>query len=250
MKNYKFILLSIVFLFIISFIIYVSFIKEEVKTELVSDSGMISLDEKIGLAFLSKFPSWSKDDIEIKVVERRDVFARGDILFRKSTDLAHWFAVKSGGKWEIISYDVDYFGICQDFQKYQFPLEIIPDCWDSEKKIIVNTSNPQLYYYGLTIDDKEALKKAFLEFVNNDQYSLADLNIKFGRINGEYLQGAILFSGVDNYSASHFFAVKDRGEWKILYYGQENPPCKSIQNYKFPKDMISNCWNGTEWVEN
>jgi len=250
MKNFKFILLSIACLFIISFV-FVSFFEKEVVRPLVGfESGAVSLNEKIVLAFLQKFPTWSKDDIDVKVFEERDTFARGDILFRKSANLAHWFAVKSGEKWEIVSYDVDYFGICQDFQKYQFPLEMIPDCWDMEKKIIVNTSNPQLYYHGLTIDDKEALKKAFLKFVNNDQYSLADLNIKFSRIDGKYLQGAILFSGVDNYSASHFFAVKDLEEWRVLYYGQENPPCENKRGYKFPKDMISNCWNGKEWVEN
>ena len=38
-----------------------------------------------------------------------------------------------------------------------------------------------------------------------------------------------------------FLAAQDEGEWVIVYDGQAMPPCRDIEAYQFPIDMVPEC---------
>lgn len=206
--------------------------------------------KEIEKSFLLKYPDWKEGGFTISIEKELPGYAMGTIFWPKSNGKGHWFAVKEDNQWVITENGGEsYFGICQNFIKYKFPQEMVPDCWDEERKIMVNTPSPEKFYNGLTVEDKENIKKAFLDFEkNNDNFKNRDIYIMFNQNIGEYLKGAVLFGGSDNNSAPQFFAVKDNGNWKVLYYGQENPACSDIGAYNFPFEMISDCWDGNTWV--
>jgi hypothetical protein len=211
----------------------------------------ISAKEDIENAFLKKYPNWENDDFSIFIEKELSNYAMGAIVWEKNRRKALWLAKKISGQWLIANYsEGGYFSECQDFINYKFPSEMIPDCWDEEQKILINSPNPDRFYNGLTTEDKEKIEQAFLDFKKDDIYfQNKKIYVKFNEVISKYLKGIILIGGVENHSAPHFFAIKNNDNWEVLYYGQENPPCKNIEGYDFPIEMISECWNGNDWIE-
>lgn len=206
-------------------------------------------EEGIRSAFMKRSPHWKF--FETAIEEKSSTHAIGTITWDKNeSGNTHWFAAKDGNAWEIVDYGPGYFGTCQQFQKYEFPKAMTPDCWDADKKIIVNTSNPERFYNGLTVNDKEEIIEAFLTFMGpNSQFQDADLYVKYDENIGGYLRAAILIGGQERVSVPQIFAAKRNGEWRVLYYGQEDPSCSDIEGYDFPVSMISQCWGEGDWVQ-
>ncbi|MEA3463926.1 MAG: hypothetical protein U9R14_02535 [Patescibacteria group bacterium] len=210
------------------------------------------MEENIKNAFLKKYPNWKNDDFNIFIEEELPDYTMGTITWEKHGGKAFWLAVKINNQWLIANHSGGgYFGVCQDFAKYNFPPEMTPDCWDEEQRILINTPNPDRFYNSLTIKDKEKIKQAFLDFKKDDvNFQDKKIYVKFNEIMGNYLRGVILIGGIENHSAPHFFAVKSNDNWKVLYYGQEDPPCENIEGYNFPVEMVSGCWRaGNNWIE-
>lgn len=208
--------------------------------------------EAIRAAFIKENPHWDEPDyFSISVEEMTSAHAIGTITWNNpETRTATWFAAKDGNAWSITNYGPGYFGTCQQFQKYSFPQEMTPDCWDADKEVIVNTSNPERFYNGLSIEDKEEIKTSFLQFMGPDtRFQDQELYVKYNNIIDGYVRGMILIGGSENISAPQFFAAKRDSEWHVLYYGQENPNCSDIEGYDFPTRMISGCWDGNDWIE-
>jgi len=255
MKNRK-ILLTILTI-IIFFITIIYFIKiNNNKTSVINNEKVIKIEDKIKISLLREYPYLDEKVFDLDINESLNEYTRGSFILNDNRldnkKKCFWFATKINSQWNIIDYRCNgYFGLCQDFREYNFPLNMTPDCWDNEKKILINTTNPEKFYNGLTFEDKENIKKAFLEF--KKEYKKDDnkeIFIKFDEIIDNYIKGVVLFSGIENYSAQHFFAVKDNDNWKVLYYGQEDPMCKDIENYNFPIEVIPGCWKtGSEWVK-
>lgn len=175
------------------------------------------------------------------------------MIWPNNKNAGFWFATKINGQWLITDYGGGgYFGICQNFQQYNFPAEMIPDCWDKEKNILINTANPARFYSGLTVADKDGLKQYFIKFMKDKSeynYQGEELFVKFDEKIDQYLKGTILVGGSENYSAPQFLAFKVAGKWTIVYYGQENPPCENIAPYNFPVSLVSDCWDNGKWVD-
>lgn len=208
-------------------------------------------NQDIKKAFLKERPSW-EGNFNILVKKYYKNYAIGVIHWYDINQDSYWFAVRDKINWQIVSHGGNsYFGICQDFEKYNFPKEMIPDCWDKEKKIIVNTSNPDEFYNGLTVKDKNKLIQAYLDFRNQDNnLQSRELFIKFNEQQGNTLKGSILIGGIDNYSTPYFLAVKIYDDWKVLYYGQEDPFCDDIEGYDIPVSFVTGCWvNGHTRIE-
>jgi hypothetical protein len=246
--------ISLVISFLFSFFYYIN-IRDSYRFIKNNQSGGYSekkdINEQIKTAFLKKYPNWKNDDFKIVIEEELSNYAMGIINWEKRKIKSFWLAVKKDSQWLIISHSGGgYFGVCQDFKKYNFPAEMTPDCWDKEQKILINTPNPNKFYNGLTIEDKEKIKQAFLDFKKDDaHFQDKKIYVKFNEILGNYLKGVILIGGIENHSPPHFFAVKNNNNWKVLYYGQEDPFCEDIKGYDFPTEMISSCWDGKNWVK-
>lgn len=256
MKNKKiilFIFIAIIFLFVFFYYFNIRNDADVIKKDRPSDYfDKKSINKNIKDAFLNKYPNWAKDDFNIVIEEESDNYAMGIISWDKRERKAFWFAAKKDSQWLIVNYNGGgYFGVCQDFIEYNFPAEITPDCWDEEEKKIINTPNPDRFYNGLTLSDKEKIKQAFLDFKKDDaHFQDKEIYVKFNEIIGDYLKGVILIGGIENHSAPYFLAVRNSNNWKVLYYGQEDPFCENIEGYDFPVEMVSGCWRtGNDWIK-
>ncbi|MFA5024703.1 MAG: hypothetical protein WC523_07195 [Patescibacteria group bacterium] len=209
--------------------------------------------EDIKAAFLEKYPNWGSLGFVITIKESSSEQAMGRVSWPNNKNAGFWFAAKINGQWLITDYGgAGYFGICQNFQKYNFSAAMIPDCWDEEKNILIDTANPTRFYDGLTTADKDGLKLAFIKFMKDKSdydYQSKELFVKFDEKIGQYLKGVILVGGSENHSAPEFLAFKVDGRWTIVYYGQENPPCADIAPYNFPVSLVSDCWDNGRWVD-
>lgn len=221
--------------------------------DFVRQYGTQLIRQDIESAFIGKYPNWDKPGhFSVTVEENLANFARGIVSWPGNERNGFWFAAKVDGQWVITDYSGgSYFGICQNFKQYNFPLDMIPDCWDSEQLILTNTSNPEKYYNGLTTEDKEKIKQAFIDYKGDQDYQSRDLFVRFSEMEGNALKGMILIGGMDNYSTPYFLAVKTGDIWKVLYQGQEAPPCESLEGYDVSVNLIPECWanNGQEWIK-
>lgn len=160
-----------------------------------------------------------------------------------------WFARKDSGKWKTFNVgDIGYWGSCQKFWQNDFPQEMIPDCWDTEKNMLVETTNPSRFFAdGFTQKDKEEIKKAHLKYSKSKYKDLnfsddASISIMVDINSGDYLKGRALSNGVENFSTPFFLAAKVNGIWKVIYDGQEPPHCKDIESYEFPNTIVPTCY--------
>ncbi len=226
---------------------------DETFGDFVRQYGTQIIKQDIESAFVEKYPNWDKPGhFSVIIEEGLASFTRGIVSWPGNERNGFWFATKVDGQWVITDYSGgSYFGICQNFRQYDFPQDMVPDCWDSEQKILVNTSNPEKYYNGLTFGDKEKIKQAFIEYKGDQDYQSRDLFVRFSEMEDNSLKGMILIGGVDNYSTPYFLAVKTGGSWRVLYQGQEAPPCESLEGYEIPVNLIPECWanNGQEWIK-
>lgn len=171
-----------------------------------------------------------------------------------------FFSTKVDNKWIIIyfwSYIEEYYE-CKDFYNYNFPVNMIPDCYDTENDKLVYTKNPNEFNISwLTKEDKDKIKEAYLNFQdengNGEIYSkynssnLDKLYINISTlISSNYLAGSMSKLGltwVTEFWWSYFLAVKTSNEWKIILEWQDYPPCSLIKTYNLPKEFIPVCYD-------
>jgi len=210
------------------------------KTIVVSD---------IETAFYRKFSNWEKNIANVKIEAVRENSALGRMWYNGSEYV--WFASRMINKnWKIIEYGVSYNGICKNFEKYNFPQDMIPDCWDDSKKELINTVNPALFYaYDFTLKDKNNILESFRNYINNvsvkdDKYIYINksLFLEIDKNTKKYFKGRVLVGGVENYSAPYILAVKIDGNWRVIFQGQDYPPCNIVDEYNFPKEWYKKCF--------
>jgi hypothetical protein len=230
-----------IILIITTICLYGNFFYKKINFSITNEIPVNNTDEEIKDYFLQKYPQFKNKIYNFHIDENLNGYARGTFILDDNRldnkEKGYVFAAKINSQWNIVHYGFKgYLGICQDFRKYNFPLKMTPDCWDTKQKILINTTNPEKFYNGLTFEDKENLRIVFLDFIKNKKYEEKEIFINFSKSIDNYLEGIVLIGGVENYSAPHFFAVKSNNIWKIIYYGQEEPM------YNFPLEIIRNCW--------
>lgn len=237
---------------------------EEYPTVLMQPS--MTLEETIRQALYRKVPDWKAKNYTITVTvetnERNHAIGRfiydgynviKDGSKHHNTAEGIWFSAESDAHWTLtgISY-TGYWGTCQDFQKYGFPKDMIPDCWDTEKNILVDTSNPQRFYSdGFTKADKTEIIKSFLdyykktyrEYEGRDFYLNKNLYLKIDKNTDKHFKGRILVGGIENRSTPYALAVKENRNWKFIHQSQDIPPCSIIEPYKFPHEIVGKCYD-------
>ena len=216
----------------------------------------LSLEELIKQAFYKKYPHWESKNFNVAVTveTNQERHAIGRVVFdggQHNNGELIWFAAESNNSWTLTNVSgVGYWGACQDFRKYSFPKDMTPDCWDTEKNILIDTSNPQRFYSdGFTKSDKQELIRAFISYKKtthydkNDVYLHKDLYVKITKNTKDYFEGAILIGGYENYSAPYFLAAKQNGKWVFVTSGQDDPSCDAIEPYDFPRDIVDKCYD-------
>lgn len=218
-----------------------------------------SLEGIMKQAIFKKHPDWEDKNytVSVTIETNENNFAIGEISYdNNKTDKYHnsaegaWFAAKSNNIWTLVSESyVGYWGKCQDFEKFNFPKNLTPDCWDMEKNILIDTSNPERFYKnGFTKADKTSLIKAYLSYQKNESDNLEfylnkTLYIKVNKNTKNYIEGAVLFGGIENHSNPYFLGVKLNNEWEVILVSQDIPLCSAIDPYKFPKKIVDRCYD-------
>jgi len=224
----------------------------------------VSLEDVIKQALYKKAPDWKtkKYSVTATVETNKEDHAIGRFTYDNNQTQYHnsaegiWFAAKSDNDWTLVNISyVGYWGTCQDFKKYNFPPDMTPDCWDAEKNILVDTSNPQRFYQnGFIKADKNELIKAYISYQKENSgqpefYSNKALYVRVDKNIKNYIKGTILFGGIENHSNPYFLAVKLNNEWKVVLVSQDIPLCNVIEPYKFPSGIVDKCYDTESKIE-
>ncbi|MBU1017588.1 hypothetical protein KKA33_01005 [Patescibacteria group bacterium] len=117
--------------------------------EEADDTGDETVDEEIEetadsndvfvQAFLVKYPDWEErlDILEVTVNNNDGSFASGSIRFTDSIGGGGWLAASTAGGW-VIAWDGNGTIGCAEIEPYDFPVSIVPECWDDENQVMVN----------------------------------------------------------------------------------------------------------------
>lgn len=214
----------------------------------------VSLEDTIEQALYKKYPNWKSKNFNVAVTVETNQghHAIGRVAFddgRYNVGESIWFAAESDNSWTLTNVSgVGYWGSCQSFQKYRFPKDMTPDCWDTEKNILIDTSNPQRFYPdGFTKKDKKELVQAYIEYANkNAPEGLGHwqpdegLYVKINKSVGNYLNGIFFIGSSKNISAPGFYATKQSGEWIVVDTGQDTR-CDVLSQYGFPEEIKGSC---------
>lgn len=223
----------------------------------------LSLEEIIKQALFKKFPEWEIKNYSIntKVEINEENHAIGRFSYDNNKQGKYhnaaegiWFAAKSDNNWTLVNISyAGYWGNCQDFQKYNFPTDMTPDCWDAEKNILNYTTNPQRFYEdGFTKADTSKIIQAFVVYAKKtknsgsfvpENYFTKELYAHINKKVGNYISGTVLIGGSQNISAPEFLAVKQNGQWLVVHNGQDYPVCSSVKPYKFPREIVKACYD-------
>jgi hypothetical protein len=220
------------------------------KTENIQVDNIDNIESDIENAFYQKFPDWKKEIVKVQIEEKKEGSAFGKMEYRDHEYF--WFAItKMNNEWEIVSHSgVNYIGTCQDFMKYNFPQEMTPDCWDNDKNILIDTTNPNLFYEkGFAINDKKEILDSFHTYKQEENkssydrfYKDQDLFLIIYKVSGNYFKGSVHIGGNDNYSAPYIFAVKGDDGWNVVFQGQDHPSCDIVDKYNIPEKIYEECF--------
>lgn len=216
----------------------------------------MKLENVIQQALFKKYPDWKNKNyiVNVSVEIDKESHAIGRFTYcsehdKNSKGDGTWFASENNNNWILtdISY-VGYNGTCQNFWKYNFPEDMIPDCWDNEKNIQVETKNPDTFYLnGITKKDKEGIIESFILFIKNEPYAqyytMDNSHVLIIKNSEKYLKGMILRDGIENHSVPNFYAVKNLGKWNVVFNGHDHPSCNIAEKYNFPSDILGKCYD-------
>lgn len=65
-----------------------------------------------------------------------------------------------------------------------------------------------------------------------------DIMVNISREDNTHIKGIVTVK--DDYEGV-FLAARTSGEWSIVWDGRGKYPCKDVQSYNFPAEMIKNC---------
>lgn len=101
-------------------------VEEEGKTDL----------EQIKELFAEKY-SKPIEDASVNISENTGTYATGGVRFAGEISGAMWLAYNDGEKW-IIVYDGQGTIPCESVDPYEFPAEMVPECWDEDVGELIN----------------------------------------------------------------------------------------------------------------
>ncbi|MEI7621512.1 MAG: hypothetical protein WCJ51_03175 [Candidatus Moraniibacteriota bacterium] len=170
------------------------------------------------------------------------------IIGRYSDD-TYFFAAKEAGDWNIFDsglIDYGYQVNCQDINKYNFPKEITPDCWDKDNLFLKPTPNPQRFSSkAISLEEMNDLTASFLNYSKDIKQSYGKYNPLHiyisTRLDNIILGNFKYKNGKETYVIEEFtLAIKISGKWKVIFQ-QKNwrdsndfPSCDVIKKYNIP----------------
>ncbi|HUW21477.1 MAG TPA: hypothetical protein VMW41_02295 [Candidatus Bathyarchaeia archaeon] len=94
--------------------------------------------EQIKQAFAQKYEK-PISEIEVTISKDTGIYASGGIKFAGEIGGAMWLAYDEDGNWQLV-FDGQGTVPCSAVDPYDFPIEIVPECWDEEAGKLVTRS--------------------------------------------------------------------------------------------------------------
>ena len=84
--------------------------------------------ERIKEAFAEKYNK-SIADVTVTIGQNTGTYANGGVKFAGETGGGWWLAYNDGSDWLIVA-DGNGTVMCDDLEGYDFPTDMVPECWD------------------------------------------------------------------------------------------------------------------------
>jgi len=101
---------------------------EETKTDL----------ELIKEAFAEKYNK-PIGDVDVNISGNTGTYASGGVKFAGEIAGAWWLAYNDGEDWIIVA-DGNGMVLCSDIEPYNFPVDMVPECWDEATSKLIKRS--------------------------------------------------------------------------------------------------------------
>ena len=76
------------------------------------------------------------EEVNLSVGENNGVYATGVVSFAGEIAGGWWLAAKTSGEWVIVA-DGNGTVLCGDIEAYNFPVSMVPECWDEVMQVLV-----------------------------------------------------------------------------------------------------------------
>ena len=93
---------------------------------------------------------------------------------------------------------------------------------------------------------KIVLEKKYPSYVSSAE---PNSTIKVFAKNGRYIRAMVQSESKELFSYPSFYAYKANDGWKIIFSGQDIPECSAANEYNFPNDIITECFDGNRTVQ-
>lgn len=111
-------------------------IKSEEKTPTPTPSPETKTDQQQIQEFFVKKYNKSKNDTQVVISHKTNTHAQGGVSFANETGGAIWLAHQENNNWLV---DFDGHGAipCSSVQPYDYPKDMVPECWDEQENKLV-----------------------------------------------------------------------------------------------------------------
>ncbi len=170
--------------------------------------------------FMDNYPE-AGENVRVEIVETDGERVKGNVVLNNSAS-KKFYAVKLSGDWSVIYKDEPGEYDCELLRNYEFKEEMIVGC----KEPVVE----------FTIADAQGIQRAFAD---KYQKNIEGITIKVDKYTAMHARGTVQFA--DEPGGGLFLAVKEKGEWDLVFDGNGSYQCEFTDPYDFPEDMVYDC---------
>ncbi len=170
--------------------------------------------------FMDNYPE-AGENVRVEIAETDGERVKGNVVLNNSAS-KKFYAVKLSGDWSVIYKDEPGEYDCELLRNYEFTENMIVGC----KEPVVE----------FTIADAQGIQKAFADKYHKN---IEDITIKVDKYTALHARGTVQFA--DEPGGGMFLAVKEKGEWDLVFDGNGSYQCEFTDPYDFPEDMVYDC---------
>ncbi|MFC1710178.1 hypothetical protein ACFL0F_00765 [Patescibacteria group bacterium] len=100
------------------------------------ESGEVVSDEVMIKAAMAQKHGKGVEEVNLSVGDMSGIYASGVVSFAGEIGGGWWLAVKSGDEWIIVA-DGNGTVMCNDIDPYNFPISMVPECWDDATQTLI-----------------------------------------------------------------------------------------------------------------
>jgi Holliday junction resolvase len=189
----------------------------------VEDQDVKAVNPDVALiqeVFMDNYPE-AGENVRVEITETDGEHVKGNVVLNNSAS-KKFYAVKLSGDWSVIYKDEPGEYDCELLRNYEFTENMIMGCKD-----------PVVEF---TIADAQGIQKAFADKYHKN---VEDITIKVDKYTALHARGTVQFS--DEPGGGLFLAVKEKGEWDLVFDGNGMYGCEIVESYNFPEDMVADC---------